>query len=130
MISFHFGKQCLRLFLFKADLGCIEINVSQTRNPIPQMLNQYQRNSLKQCFTLISVKELLLCVVLGRYQTKSDMPRCFMGYLYSLNFVKSQIIPSINQSEIKPCLRINEPQKLNKASKGSHTEVWVRLDVP
>ena len=45
--SFHFVKQCrvkkygLSLFLFKTELGFIEINVSQTRNPIP-MLNQYR----------------------------------------------------------------------------------------
>ena len=52
-----------------------------------------------------------------------------MGYLYPLNFAKSQIIPSINQFEIEPCLLINEPQNLNQASKGYHTEVWMRLDV-
>ena len=46
--SFHFGKQCrvkkygLSLFIFKAELDFIEINVSQTRNPIPPMLNQYR----------------------------------------------------------------------------------------
>ena len=47
----------------------------------------------------------------------------------SLNFVKSQIIHSINQFEINPCLLIEEPQSLHQASKGYHTEVWMRLDV-
>ena len=41
----------------------------------------------------------------------------------------SQIIPSIHQFEIKPCLLINEPKNLNHASKGFHTEVWMRSTV-
>ena len=40
------------IFLFKVELGIVEINVLQTRNPIPSMLNQYPRNSLKQSFFL------------------------------------------------------------------------------
>ena len=51
------------------------------------------------------------------------MSRCFIGFFYSLNFVKSQIIPSIDQFEINPCLLINEPQNLNQASKEYHKEV-------
>ena len=45
---FHFGKHCcmkeygFSLFFFKAELCCIEINVSQTRNSILPMLNQYR----------------------------------------------------------------------------------------
>ena len=50
-----------------------------------------------------------------RYQAKSYGPRCFMGYFYSLSFAKSQIIPSMNQLEISPCLLIDEPQNLNLA---------------
>ena len=56
--SFRFGKQdrvrksFLGFFLFKVELGIVEINVLQTRNPIPPMLNQYPRNSLKQSFFL------------------------------------------------------------------------------
>ena len=48
LTSFHFVKQfCMKqyglsLFLFKAELGFIEINVSQTRTPISPMLNQYR----------------------------------------------------------------------------------------
>ena len=56
-------------------------------------------------------------------------PRCFMGYFYSQNFAKSQIIHSINQFELKPCLLINEPQNLNQARKRYHTKVLIRLDV-
>ena len=47
LTSFHFGKQdrvrkyCLVIFLFKVELGIVEINVLQTQNPIPPMLNQY-----------------------------------------------------------------------------------------
>ena len=52
-----------------------------------------------------------------------------MGYFYSPIFFKSQIIPSINQFEIKPCFLINEPKNLIQASKGYHKEVWMRLDV-
>ena len=52
-----------------------------------------------------------------------------MGYFYPLIFVKSQIIPSINQFEIKPGILINEPQNLNQVSKGYHKEVWMHLDV-
>ena len=57
--SVHFGKQCrvrkfcFSLFLFKAELGCIEFNLSQTLNPIPLMLNQNRRNSFKYCFAFI-----------------------------------------------------------------------------
>ena len=56
--SFRFGKQDrvrkyrLGIFLFKVELEIVEINVLQTRNPIPPMLNQYPRNSLKQSFFL------------------------------------------------------------------------------
>ena len=56
--SFHFGKQDrvrkyrLGIFLFKVELGIVEINVLQTQIPIPPMLNQYPRNSLKQIFFL------------------------------------------------------------------------------
>ena len=57
-MSFRFGKQDrvrkyrLGIFLFKVELGIVEINVLQTRNPIPPMLNQYPRSSLKQSFFL------------------------------------------------------------------------------
>ena len=56
--SFRFGKQDrlrkyrLGIFLFKVELGIVEINVLKTRNPIPPVLNQYPRNSLKQNFFL------------------------------------------------------------------------------
>ena len=56
--SFRFGNQDrvrkyrLDIFLFKVEVGIIEINVLQTRNHIPPMLNQYSRNSLKQSFFL------------------------------------------------------------------------------
>ena len=56
--SFRFGKQDrvkkyrLSIFLFKVELGSVEIYVLQTRNPIPPMLNQYPPNSLKQSFFL------------------------------------------------------------------------------
>ena len=56
--SFRFGKQDrvkkyrLGIFLLKVELGIVEINVLQTRKPIPPMLNQYPRNSLKQSFFL------------------------------------------------------------------------------
>ena len=60
--SFLFGKQDrvrkyrLGIFLFKVELGIVEINILQTRYPIPPMLNQYPRNSLKQIFfSFISV---------------------------------------------------------------------------
>ena len=53
-----------------------------------------------------------------------------MGYIYSLNLVKSQIIPSITQFEIKPCLLINEPQNLNQTRKGHHRQVLVCMGVP
>ena len=55
---FRFGKQDrvrkyrLGIFLFKVELGIVEINVLQTRNPIPPMLNQYPRIFLKQSFFL------------------------------------------------------------------------------
>ena len=45
--SFRFGKQDrmrkyhLGIFLFKVELGIVEINVLQTQNPIHPMLNQY-----------------------------------------------------------------------------------------
>ena len=45
--SFRFGKQDrvrkyrLGIFLFKVELGIVEINVLHTQNPIPPMLNQY-----------------------------------------------------------------------------------------
>ena len=54
----RFGKQDrmrkyrLGIFLFKVELGIVEINVLQTRNPIPPVLNQYLQNSLKQNFFL------------------------------------------------------------------------------
>ena len=54
----------------------------------------------------------------------------FMGYVYSLNLVKSKIIPSITQFEIKSGLFINEPQNLNQARKGQHTQVLVCMGVP
>ena len=47
VMSFRFGKQDrvrkyrLDIFLFKVELGIVEINVLQTRNPIPPVLNQY-----------------------------------------------------------------------------------------
>ena len=62
-------------------------------------------------------------------QKKNNGPGCFMGYFYSLNFVKSQIISTINQIEINSCFLIDEPQKLNQAGNGYQTEVWMRLDV-
>ena len=55
--SFHFCKECrvrkyrLSLFLFKAELACIEINVPQTRNPIKSIPAKF----FKQCVSLISV---------------------------------------------------------------------------
>ena len=45
--SFRFGKQYrvrkyrLGIFLFNVALGIVAINVLQTQNPIPPMLNQY-----------------------------------------------------------------------------------------
>ena len=45
--SFRCGKQdCMRkyhpgIFLFKVELGIVEINVLHTESPIPPMLNQY-----------------------------------------------------------------------------------------
>ena len=48
---------------------------------------------------------------------------------FSECFFKSQIIPSFNKFEIKPCLLINEPKTLIQASKGYNTEIWMRLDV-
>ena len=102
----------------KAEVGNFEINkVSQTQNPFPPMLNQYRRNSIRQLFFFhFALGIVNLCVAEGRYQAKSNGPRCFMGYLYSHNFGISQIILFISQFRIKPYLLINEPQNLNSAS--------------
>ena len=48
----HVREYRLTIFLFKVELRIVEINVLQTRTPIPPMLNQYPRNSLKQSFFL------------------------------------------------------------------------------
>ena len=41
----------------------------------------------------------------------------------------NQIIPPINQFEIKPCLLITERQNVNLASEEYHSEFWMLLDV-
>ena len=64
---------------FKAEMGCIEINVSQGRNHIPPPL------------------------ICKHYKAKANEARSFRGSFYSLNFVMSQIIRIINQFEIRPC---------------------------
>ena len=100
--SFHFGKQCRvkkhcpSLFLFKAELECNEINVTETQTPIPPMLKSIPAKFFKAMRVFHFSLGIVNCIALGRCQAKSNMPRCFTGYLYSLNFVKSQIIPSIN----------------------------------
>ena len=65
--SFHFVKQLrvkiysLSLFLFNAELGFIEINVSQTRNPIPPKLKSIQVKFFEtKFFSFISLQEFLL----------------------------------------------------------------------
>ena len=69
-----------------------------------------------------------LCCFLERYQANPNGSQCFIGYFYSLNFVKSKIIPSIKQFKMKTCLLFNQPQNMNLASKGYHMEVGVHLD--
>ena len=137
MTSLRFCKQDrvrkyrLGIFLFKVELGSVENNVVQTRNPIPPMLNQYPRNSLKQSFFFHFSLGIIFFVCLETLLSKIQWASLFHElHVYSLNFVKCQIIPSITQFEIKPCLLINEPQNLNQARKAHHTQVLVCMGVP
>ena len=86
--SLPFVKQCcmkkfgLSLFNFKAELGFIEINVSQTQNPILPMLYQYRCNSLKQWFFFFQV---FFCC-LGTFPSEIKWPSLFHGLLLFSEF--------------------------------------------
>ena len=101
--SVYFGKWSpmkkyhLSLDLCKAELWCIEINVSQTQNPIPPMLNKYKVNSLKQRFPSISGKDLLILLLRNVVKPNSTGHASSWATFTLRIFVQNQsILPLIN----------------------------------